>query len=55
MDTEIEKIQTEYLKTLNSQHFIPEDLDYSLLDKHIKFLENLNVIENSAISIFDLY
>jgi DNA-binding CsgD family transcriptional regulator len=55
MDTEIEKIQTEYLKALNSQHFIPDDLDYSILDKHIKFLEKLNIIENSAISIFDLY
>ena len=55
MASEIEKIQTEYLDTLNNQHFIPEDLDYQILDKHIKFFEKLNIIENSAISIFDLY
>ncbi len=55
MTSEIEKIQAEYLDTLNNQHFIPEDLDYQILDKHIQFLEKLNIIENSAISIFDLY
>ncbi|MCD4772221.1 MAG: helix-turn-helix transcriptional regulator, partial [Bacteroidales bacterium] len=55
MFTEIEKIQFDYLETLNKQKFIPEDLDYSIMDKHIEFLEKLNVIENSSISIFDLY
>ena len=55
MTGEIDKIQKEYFDTLNRQHFIPEDLDYSILEKNIKFLEELNVIENSAISIFDLY
>ena len=55
MTGEIDKIQKEYFETMNSQHFIPEDLDYSILEKNIKFLEELNVIENSAISIFDLY
>ena len=55
MASEIEKTQKEYLEALNSQHFIPEDLDYLILDKHIEFLEKLNIIENSAISIFDLY
>jgi DNA-binding CsgD family transcriptional regulator len=40
---------------LNRQHFIPEDLDYSILKKDIKLLDVLNVIDNSAISIFDLY
>jgi len=55
MASEAEKIQTEYFRTLNSQCFIPEDIDYSIRDKHIKLLEKLNIIENSAISIFDLY
>lgn len=55
MTSEIEKIQAEYQDIFSSQHFIPEDLDYRILDRHIKFLEKLNIIENSAISIFDLY
>ncbi len=55
MASEIEKIQTEYLNTLNRQLFIPEDLDYRILDRNIELLGKLNIIENSAISIFDLY
>jgi DNA-binding CsgD family transcriptional regulator len=55
MTSEIEKIQKDYFKTINKQHFIENDLDYSILEKDIKILEMLNVIENSAISIFDLY
>jgi DNA-binding CsgD family transcriptional regulator len=55
MDTKTEKIYRDYYKTINSQHFVKDDLDYSILDKNIKLLEMLNVIENSAISIFDLY
>ena len=53
--TEKEKIFADYFDILNSQKFIEADLDYSNLDKHIEFLEKLNVIENSSISIFDLY
>ena len=55
MASNTEKIQIEYLETRNSQDFIPEDLDYTILDKHVEFLDRLNVIENSSISIFDLY
>ncbi len=52
---ETEKILANYFEVLNSQKFIEADLDYSILDKHIEFLEKLNVIENSSISIFDLH
>ena len=55
MSKETDIIQKEYFKVLNSQHFIPEDLNYSILEKDTKLLDVLNVIENSAISIFDLY
>lgn len=55
MTKESDRIEKEYFDTLNRQHFIPEDLDYSILEKDIKLLDVLNVIENSAISIFDLY
>ncbi len=55
MTSDTERTQIEYFEILNSQNFIPEDLDYTILDKHTKFLDKLNVIENSSISIFDLY
>jgi len=37
-----------------NQLFRKEELDYSILNKHISFLESLSVIQNSVISIFDL-
>ena len=52
---EREEIVRKYYETLSSQHFIETDLDYSILDKHIEFLDKLNVVENSSISIFDLF
>ena len=55
MDAELEVLYKEYDEILSKQKFIEEDLDYSLLDKHIEFLERLNVVENSSISIFDLF
>ena len=55
MADEIEKINKDYFEILNSQVFIPNDLDYSILDTHIELLEKINIIANSSISIFDLY
>ncbi len=52
---ETEKIIADYVEILSSQNFIEEDLDYAILDGHIEFLEKLNVVENSSISIFDLH
>lgn len=37
-----------------SQRFRKEELDYSILNRHISFLENLSVVQNSFVSIFDL-
>ncbi|MFY9153312.1 MAG: LuxR C-terminal-related transcriptional regulator [Prolixibacteraceae bacterium] len=37
-----------------NQLFKKEELDYSILKEHIRFLESLNVIHNSVVSIFDL-
>ena len=44
-------------KEINSQItqlFRKEELDYSILDQHIRFLEKLSVVQNSFLSIFDL-
>lgn len=55
MPTEPEDYEREYYELLESQCFVESDLDYSIADKHIEFLEKLNVIENSSISVFDMF
>lgn len=37
-----------------NQLFQKDKLDYSILKEHIRFLESLNVVHNSVVSIFDL-
>jgi len=37
-----------------SQLFRKEELDYSILNQHISFLESLSILQNSVVSIFDL-
>lgn len=51
----IEQLHTEHQKLLDTQHFVEQDLDYSILDKHIPSLERISGLSNSAIMIFDLY
>jgi len=51
---DLQRAYQEYWELLNSQKFIEEDLDYSILHDHIKFLKQLDEMGNSAISIFDM-
>ncbi len=44
-----------YFKLVDSQKFNEKSLDNNILDKHIHLLEIINVVQDSAISIFDLY
>lgn len=37
-----------------NQLFRREELDYSILKEHVRFLESLSVMQNSFVSIFDL-
>lgn len=55
MASSIEKLFEEYGQLLDYQKFVLEELDYSVLEKHVSMLERLNVVESSSISIFDLY
>ena len=55
MDAELRNLLEEYEDVFNSQHFDEAELDYSALDRHIQSLSQLNVVEQSSISIFDLY
>jgi DNA-binding CsgD family transcriptional regulator len=54
MKTEIEKLQSDYIKLLESQKFIEEELDYSILDKYTKLFSYLDEIEASSYEIFDI-
>lgn len=55
MQTQIEQLYQEYYFWLEKQTFVPEDLDYSLLEKHVDLLNTISIVDTSAISIFDLY
>lgn len=51
----IEDLSSEYNKILESQLFDENDLDYSVLDNHIMYLDWISQVSNSVIMIFDLF
>jgi len=51
---ELQDLYQEYWELLSQQHFIESDIEYSVVLDHIKFLNQLDKLGNSAISIFDL-
>jgi len=55
MDEQLIKLFQQYDELLNSQKFVPKDLDYSILDLQIPFLEKINHLNSSLVTIFDLY
>ena len=46
---------SEYQTLLNSQSFTADKLDYDIFTEHLHFLNQLDAVGNSAISVFDLY
>lgn len=50
----LQELYKEYWELLNTQQFQETEMDYSLLKNHIKFLDQLDKLGNSAISIFDM-
>ncbi len=50
----LQELYQEYWELLNTQQFNEADLDLAVLENHINFLEQLDRVGNSAISIFDL-
>jgi DNA-binding CsgD family transcriptional regulator len=50
----LQDLYQEYWELLNTQQFKEADLDFTVLKNHINFLEQLDKVGNSAISIFDL-
>lgn len=52
---EITKLYHEYFELLDRQHFNVKELDYEILNHHIVFLKKMDSIDNSSISVFDLF
>lgn len=52
-EQEIVNINEAYFKLLEQQKFVTDDLDYSILERHIPNLQKLADIGNSVISVFD--
>lgn len=55
MEQNIEKLFSDYSKLLDTQAFVESDLDYSILNNHIPYLEKIESLSNSAIMVFDLF
>lgn len=53
--SEVDILYQQYFEILQGQDIQPEDVDYRLVEKHVAFLKQLDLIENSSISVFDLY
>jgi DNA-binding CsgD family transcriptional regulator len=55
MTDDIIELMYEYNKLLDRQIFNSNELDYNLLEYHLRLLESIYVVDNGCISIFDLY
>ena len=55
MDKEFIKLRKQFAKLLELQDFHEDDLDYSVLDRHLELLNKLDRISSGAISVFDMY
>ena len=54
MEKQLVRLFQQYDELLSSQQFVQEDLDYSIPDSHIPFLEKVDSLDSSLITIFDL-
>lgn len=55
MNPEFERNFAKYLSLFEQQEFEEQFIDYSELDKHIGFLKQLAVAENSSVAVMDVY
>ena len=50
-----ENIEQEYYEVLNEQKFIESELDYSIFEKQLPFLNQMARVKNSGLTVFDLH
>lgn len=51
----LNNIKQEYFEILNQQKFVEEELDYSIFEKQIPFLNRMAKVNNSGLTVFDLF
>jgi DNA-binding CsgD family transcriptional regulator len=49
------KLQERFGQLLASQQFVASELDYSVVERHMRLLEQLDAINTGAISVFDMF
>lgn len=52
---DVKQYQETYLQLLHQQNFVPEELDYSILEQRKPILQNLADVGNSIVTVFDMY
>ncbi len=55
MGDRLQQVFQKQREIFERQQFVESELDYSILEKHRPFLERLDVIDSSVITIFDLF
>ena len=55
MNRNINLLLKNFQSALKTQSITPEDIDYTILNYHIPFLERLDTIENSSVVLFDFF
>ncbi len=55
MNRHITHLYDEHYRLLGAQSFCATELDYSILDRHVSFLNQLDAISTGAIAVFDLF
>ena len=55
MNASLQRLFTEYERTLHAQRFRAEDLELGRLDYHLPLLERLDAVEGSSVVLYDLY
>ncbi len=50
----LEKIKREYYSVLNTQELKKSELDYTILEKQVPFLDQMAKVKNSGLTVFDL-
>lgn len=51
----IQSLQVRFKQLLDDQVISPENIDYSILNYHIRLLEHIALIENSSLTIYDIF
>jgi DNA-binding CsgD family transcriptional regulator len=51
----IQELFQEYAQLLNQQEFVGSELDYTIFEKQRPFLDKMVQINNTALTVFDLY